>query len=107
MAATVRINVKTEKAYSRIPSIIGKIKADTARMAYNFIRRAASLARSLAPVRTGFLKGSIITIKLTKGWRLLVGADYGAYVNYGTRNTPANPFFSQAVAIAKAEMRAA
>lgn len=104
--ATVRVKVKSSKAYSRIPSIIGQIKAETAQMAYNFVRRAASLARSFAPIRTGFLKSSVQTIKIAKGWRLLVGADYGAYVNYGTRHMAPQPFYDQAIAMALMELRA-
>lgn len=104
--ATVQIKVRVTKAYSRMPSIIGAIKADSARMAYNFVRRAASLARAMCPVRTGALKSSIQIIKLTSGWRLLVGERYGAYVNYGTRHHPPQPFFSQAVQMARQGMRA-
>lgn len=104
MTAAIRIEVKATKAYSHIPSIIGKIKADTARMAYNFVRRAASLMRTLAPVRSGYLKASIVTLKIAMGWRLEVGASYGAYVNYGTRHHPPQPFFDQAIMLAKAEM---
>lgn len=102
--ATVNVRVRVTKAYSRMPSIIGSIKADTARMAYNFVRRAAALARSLCPVRTGALKASIQIVKLPSGWRLLVGERYGVYVNYGTRHHPPQPFFSSAIQLARAGM---
>lgn len=52
-----------------------------------------------APVDTGFLKNSIQARKVGPAhWRLTVGADYGVYLEYGTRFMAAQPFFFPAVA---------
>lgn len=54
-------------------------------------------AKVRAAVDTGTLKNSIQAIKITKHyWKVVVGADYGAYVEYGTVRMPAQPFFGPA-----------
>lgn len=51
-----------------------------------------------APVDTGFLKGSVQgrAESSTRGV-VTVGAEYGAYVNYGTRYVRSQPFFDEAL----------
>jgi HK97 gp10 family phage protein len=51
-----------------------------------------------APVDTGFLKASVQgrAESSTRGV-VTVGAEYGAYVNYGTRHQRAQPFFDDAI----------
>lgn len=55
------------------------------------------MVAAAAPVDTGFLKGSVSSrIEGTRGV-VTVGAEYGPYVNYGTRRMAAQPFFDNAV----------
>ncbi len=51
-----------------------------------------------APVDTGHLKGSIQALRVgPMHWRVTVGADYGIYVEFGTVNTAAQPYFHPAI----------
>lgn len=59
-------------------------------------------------VDTGFLLNSVQARKVGPGhWRVTVGADYGIYVDQGTRFMPARPFFYPTVAEVGAEFIAA
>ena len=55
-------------------------------------------AQHEAPVRTGNLKNSI-KMKMETDHRAVinVGAEYGAFVEFGTRKMPAHPFLRPAV----------
>lgn len=55
-------------------------------------------AKAGAPVDTGFLRNSIVS-KMTglHTAEVNVGAEYGAYVNFGTRHTSPRPFMTDAV----------
>lgn len=56
-------------------------------------------AKREAPVDTGFLANSIRgDVQTNTVGVVRVGAEYGAYVNYGTRRAAPNPFFDRAVA---------
>lgn len=55
-------------------------------------------AKGRAPVDTGTLKNSIQATKVGDAhWRVVVGADYGMYVEWGTANMGAQPFIQPAV----------
>lgn len=67
-----------------------KAEAATAKAAMDM--EAGMKAR--APVDTGFLRNSIQAQKIGPAhWRVTVGAEYGLYVEYGTRFTNAQPYF--------------
>lgn len=52
-----------------------------------------------APVDTGFLMNSIQARKVGPAhWRVTVGAEYGLYLEYGTRHNRAQPFFFPTIA---------
>lgn len=54
-------------------------------------------ARQLAPVDTGFLRNSIEVLKTGDlSAVVFVGAEYGVYVEFGTRRMRAQPFFTPA-----------
>lgn len=53
-------------------------------------------AKARAPVRTGYLRDSITVRKQSGGYEVHVGAKYGLYVEYGTRNAPAQPYLTPA-----------
>jgi HK97 gp10 family phage protein len=57
------------------------------------------VAMTMAPVDTGFLKNSIQSHKIGPAhWRVTVGAEYGIYLEFGTRFMGAQPYFFPAVA---------
>lgn len=67
-----------------------------------FVAKAAmdieAHAKSNAPVDTGTLKNSIQAIRVGEAhWRVVVGVEYGMYVEWGTVNMPAQPFFQPAI----------
>lgn len=55
--------------------------------------------KTRAPIDTGFLRSSIQARKVGPAhWRVTVGAEYGIYLEYGTRHMQAQPFFFPTVA---------
>jgi HK97 gp10 family phage protein len=55
-------------------------------------------AQGRAPVDTGTLKNSIQAVRVGAAhWRVVVGADYGVYVEYGTYRMAAQPYLRPAV----------
>jgi HK97 gp10 family phage protein len=61
-------------------------------------------AQQNAPVDTGTLKNSIQATQIggnaasgSISWRVVVGADYGMYVEWGTVHMAARPFFRPAI----------
>lgn len=84
-------------------SNFGRVKAHMMMTAEAATAKAAmdmaAGAQLRAPVDTGFLKNSIQARKVGPAfWRVTVGADYGVYVEYGTRFMGARPYFFPAVA---------
>lgn len=64
--------------------------------------------KARVPVDTGFLRSSIKARQVggnaSSGsihWRVTVGAEYGAYVEFGTRFNRAQPFFFPPVAVVR------
>lgn len=55
-------------------------------------------AKMSAPVDTGNLKNSIAASRIGgAAWEVIAGAEYAAYVEYGTsRGAPAQPYFTPA-----------
>jgi HK97 gp10 family phage protein len=65
-------------------------------------------AQVRVPVRTGVLKNSIQATRVGKHhWRVVVGADYGIYVEHGTRFMGAQPYWHPAIAKVRPQFRAA
>jgi len=67
--------------------------------------RMLDTANRLVPVRTGFLKSSIV-LEETGKWtfRLIARAPYASYVEWGTSRMAARLFMTQAVELHKPEM---
>lgn len=63
----------------------------------------AERARKDAPVDTGFLRESITIERTPSGATIRVGAEYARYVEFGTDDTEADPFFWNNVAGMKNE----
>lgn len=59
-------------------------------------------------VDTGFLLNSVQASKVGRShWRVVVGAEYGLYVDQGTRHMAARPFFFPAIGEVSPSFRAA
>jgi HK97 gp10 family phage protein len=104
--ATFAIHVKTRKQHVRggTQNIIKNVRSNTHREAYNFARNVEAGSKRRVHVITGRLKHSIHRVRLGPGHhRVIVGAYYGVYEEYGTRHRPPHPFFRPAVRAAKAE----
>lgn len=83
---------------NRFPRII----ADMNRNADMLVRKAAmdieAHAKMRAPVDTGILRASIQAAAVApRHWRVTVGADYGIYLEYGTRFMAPQPYFQPAI----------
>jgi HK97 gp10 family phage protein len=84
--------------------VIVAVDANAARLAYNYAQRVEGGAKRRVHVITGRLKASIQRIRMARGHhRVVVGAYYGIYEEFGTRYRPPHPFFRPAVAAAKAQ----
>lgn len=63
---------------------------------------------TMGAIDTGNLLNSIAAEQLTEDrWKVMAGAEYAAYVNYGTTHMGARPFFTQAVDRVRPVFRAA
>ena len=103
MTAVV-VRVKTRRVYGGTPSIIKNVKSNSARLSYNFAQTTEARAKQRVHVITGYLKSSIHREKVGDSHhRVVVGADYGVYEEYGTRYRPPHPYFRPAVRDAKAQ----
>lgn len=92
-----------------------RIKRNMAAIVAKALAKAAfdiqAWAVAAAPVRTGYLKNSIQAImRSTTHWIVRVGAEYGVYIEMGTRWMPARPFlypaFERVVPSMMAQLRA-
>lgn len=81
---------------------LGSIVAGMEDKASEIIRKTAfdlqARAQVRAPVDTGYLRASIQAKEVTRlHWQVVVGADYGIYVEYGTRFQAAQPYLNPAM----------
>jgi HK97 gp10 family phage protein len=92
------LSFATKVVFNRFP----KVKADMVANAEAFTAKAAmdmeagmkSRIVAQGAVDTGFLLNSVQAKKVGPAfWRVTVGADYGIYVDQGTRHMNARPFF--------------
>lgn len=93
------MSITTRVVFNNFPAI----KRNMVALAENATAKAAmdmeAGMKTRAPVDTGFLKNSIQARQVGPAhWRVTVGADYGIYLEYGTRFMSARPFFFPAVA---------
>ena len=84
--------------YNGFPAITGKLRHTADALVAKAALDIEAQAKTRAPVDTGFLKNSIQAVKISEGhWRVAVGAEYGIYVEYGTRRSAAQPYFQPAI----------
>lgn len=85
---------------------LGNLSADTRRLLTELVRKTAfdieAEAKTLAPVDTGALVNSIQTVTEGEGLgdldaAVIVGQEYGPYVEFGTIHQAAQPFLTPAV----------
>jgi hypothetical protein len=85
------VSVTLEK--NKFPAIAKSLEPAIER----FLAKAAfdieAWAKVAAPYATGFLSGSITAYRVQAlWWRVAVGAEYGVYVEFGTRYMAARPY---------------
>lgn len=96
MADTVRIEWRV--TLNEFPKIIAGLEAKAEAIAAKTAMDLEGHAKSRAPVDTGTLKNSIQATRIGKAhWRVVVGVDYGMYVEWGTVRTRAQPYFQPAI----------
>lgn len=85
--------------FNRIPELIAMVDANARSAPKKVADRIAATARSYAPVDTGALRGSIESVSVEAGYSadVIAGAEYAAYVEYGTYKMAAQPFLTPAV----------
>lgn len=93
------LTFRTRVVFNHFP----KIKSSMVSTAESLVEKTAQdLVAGMqvrAPVDTGFLKSSIQAQKVGAAhWQVTIGADYGVYVEFGTRFTQAQPYFYPAIA---------
>lgn len=92
---------------SRIPLVQKQL-----RLASQVVRKSAldveAQAKLRAPVDTGFLRNSIHTEQSSDlRAEVIVGAEYGLYIEYGTSRMAAQPFLNPAVEFVRPAFEAA
>lgn len=94
-AVQYRITVERNdfpKIADKVPRVVERVVAKTA------LDLSAQM-KVRAAVDTGFMRGSIQAKRVSAShWRVTVGAEYGIYVEMGTRHTRAQPFVQPSVA---------
>lgn len=92
---TVRTTVRLNN-FPRIKAhMVMQAEAATGKAAMDI----AAGAMRRAAIDTGFLRSSIQARKIGPAhWRVTVGAEYGIYVEFGTRFMGAQPYFFPAIA---------
>lgn len=93
---TVKVN--TTVVYNHFPKIVTAMKGRAAMVVAKAALDIEAHAKTKAPVKTGALRASIQAVQVSQlHWRVTVGADYGIYLEYGTRYMAARPYFQPAL----------
>lgn len=85
--------------FNRIPQLIAAVEANSRSAPKRVADRIAATARTLVPVDTGALRASIESVSVEAGKEadVIVGKEYGIYVELGTYKMAAQPFLYPAV----------
>lgn len=84
--------------YNHFPEIIAGMEGKAAKIVAKTALDIEAGAKKRAPVDTGTLRGSIQARQVSAThWIVTVGADYGLYLEYGTRFMAAQPYFGPAI----------
>lgn len=83
---------------SKIPAVKKRTSKELSALVRTSAFRIEQQAKTAAPVDTGMLRNSIHTQILDETTAMVaVGAEYGVYVEFGTRYQAAQPYFIPAV----------
>lgn len=96
----VRIHVRTRRQYVNggLRNMELTVTRNADALAYNYAQRVEGGAKRRVHVISGRLKRSIHRIRLRRyQHRVIVGAYYGVYENYGTRYRPPHPFWEPSI----------
>lgn len=100
----VNVRVRRIPVKGGVPRIAVAVQQNSSNLAYHYGQRVEGGAKRRVHVITGHLKKSIKRERIATGHhRVIVGAYYGIYEEYGTRYRPPHPYFRPAVAEAKAK----
>lgn len=100
------VHIRTRRQYVNggTKNLQKTVVSNANRLAYNFAQTVESVAKRRVHVITGRLRDSIVRVKIAPGHhKVIVGAYYGVYEEYGTRYRPPHPYFRPAVMEAKAK----
>lgn len=93
---------------NKIPALIANLETQVEAIVAKAALDIQANAQDRAPVDTGTLKNSIQAVRDgTASWRVVVGVDYGIYVEYGTVHMAAQPYLTPAVAVVRPQFLAA
>lgn len=117
--AVATVSIRTARQHRNFNQLKKRVSSNAHRAGYNFARGVVKEARLRVAVDTGYLKSQIKWERVKPGTfdvfvdgdiKLNTGAFYGVYIEYGTRNMAAQPFFRPAIEVTKlqwsAEMKA-
>lgn len=100
------VSIRTTRQHRDFEALKKRIRSNANRAAYNFARGAVQEIRMRAPKRTGFMASQVKWTRVSAGVfdvyvdgniTAKTGAFYSVYVEYGTRNMAAQPFFRPAI----------
>lgn len=95
-------DVRTVIVFNHFPQITAALKTKADAIVTRTALDLEGQMKVRAPVRTGFLRGSIQASRVgVAHWRVVVGADYGLYVENGTRHNAPHPFVRPAIAVVR------
>ena len=99
-----QLRIKWYLVENRIPALIAAVEANARTTVKAHADKIASDARARAPVATGYLRSSIqsVSVEAGKEAQIIVGAEYGRFVEYGTYKMAAQPFLNPALEADKA-----
>lgn len=88
----VKAGVQVRVVFNRLPQIAGSLATDGAALVQQTADNIATGAQDRAPVDTGELRDSIHVEGSGQKAAVVVDADHGVYVEYGTSRMGAQPF---------------
>ena len=80
--------------YNHLPALIAAVEANSRSAPKRVADRIAQTAKGLAPVDTGALRDSIVSVSIESGKKadVMATAEYAPYVEMGTYKMAAQPF---------------
>jgi HK97 gp10 family phage protein len=93
------IQIREDTVTPRLTGFTERMRAKIAEQLVNIGDEMVALSRGVAPVRTGFLRGSIFREVIESELSLTFGATapYASYVEFGTRRMAAEPYLRPAL----------